>query len=546
MDGLVISPNELTAATQTNAQWQCEAQNDEPAGGDWSLRFEVDPSADKPRILYTRLGYFDALTLSVLDQSGNWTQKTLQLEDMRSSMGEPFIYVDLPRTNGQIQTVIASFAANGHGPTLTLAQLRNELPGFDASLIVTLIAIAALIGILIVPLVLNTAFFLVLRESFLAWHIALSLSFAMLLIFRAGMFGFIIEINAYWWRIGMVMSMGATIAAALMFTRSFIEPGKLSGILVKCMPIGAIWALVVSAIHAASFEVLRPLGGIFHSVGMVIPLGLMLAALMDASLRRSRAVRFQVLGWLPLIVGSGIQIVTYVFPIGLQIDVLNIFYFGILSEGLGTVMGVADRFFILKRQRDAALTEARTLEKLSEHDPLTGLMNRRLINNRFKSLHSSGFDTFALIDLDYFKKVNDSAGHATGDAVLMIVADLLMESPDTVAIRLGGEEFFLLLKGEDAAERVENIRRAIPIRISNEVPELEQLVTASMGVIIASKQSLPKASFTDIYRRTDTLLYEAKELGRNRAVTEKINVFDNHKKSPSASKRRSRSRKAAA
>lgn len=513
-----------TALSDPNT-FNCDPVTAEPEGGDWTLRFDISASQARPQILYTRLGDFDRLSLSIKTTSGEWYQKELTLADMKPSVGEPYIHADLPEYNGNAEVIFASFKGNGHGPTLTRARLLEKLPGFDETSALLLIGLAALIGVMLVPLALNAAFFMVLRQSFLAWHVVLSLSFAALLIFRSGIFGLVFEMNAEWWRIAMIMSTAVTIAASLMFTRAYIEPGKLSPLLIKWIPYMAVLGLVVSAIHSASFEVLRPLGGNFHSIGMAIPLLFMVAAMVDAVRRGSRAIRFQVVGWLPLIVGSFIRIITHVFPIGLQTDAFAIFYFGILSEGLGTALGVADRFMILKRERDAARTEARMMEQLSERDPLTGLMNRRAIDTRFTDLHRAGYETFALIDLDNFKRVNDTEGHAVGDAVLKIVAQALIEEEDAIAIRLGGEEFFLLIKGADAAERAEKLRQSIPIRIAGEVAELSQLVTASMGLVVAPNRAMPNANFSDVYTRSDTLLYEAKEQGRNRTVSEKMQAF---------------------
>ena len=515
----------LESAIVNDALWNCQELTSEPAGGDWTLRFDVHEGEEQPKILHTRLGDFESLTLSVLTDEGGWHQSHLTLADMQSSVGEPYIYAELPAYDGDARMVIASFRANGHGPTLSLARVLYQLPEFTEERIMTVIALAALIGVMLVPLALNSAFFSVLRESFLAWHVALSLSFAALLMSRSGMFGFFFNVSADWWRIGMIMSLAATIATSLMFTRSYIEPGKLSPFLMKYMPYAAVFGMAVSMIHAASFEVLRPLGGNFHSVGMSVPLIFMVAAMANAWRNNSRAIRFQLIGWLPLLVASAVQIVTHVFPIGLQTDALGIFYFGILAEGLGTAMGVADRFFTLKRERDAARTEAHMMEELSERDPLTGLMNRRAIDARFTDLHRAGYETFALVDLDHFKRVNDTDGHAAGDAVLKVIAQLLLEEEDGLAIRMGGEEFFLLMKGEDAPERAEKLRQAIPIRTANEISELSQLVTASMGLLTAPQRALPKANFSDVYSRTDKLLYEAKEQGRNRTVAEKMQAF---------------------
>ena len=132
----------------------------------------------------------------------------------------------------------------------------------------------------------------------------------------------------------------------------------------------------------------------------------------------------------------------------------------------------------------------------------------------------------AVIDLDHFKAVNDTLGHATGDQVLRAVGAALVEDRDTKAIRLGGEEFMLLLRGKDAASRAERRRRAISARITSEVPGLDRVVTASMGLVEHDPGGSLKTDFAMLYSHCDRLLYEAKRLGRNRTMKERLTSFE--------------------
>ena len=188
------------------------------------------------------------------------------------------------------------------------------------------------------------------------------------------------------------------------------------------------------------------------------------------------------------------------------------FYIGCVWEVLFTTLGVADRFVTMKHERDRARTEANVLEKLSETDPLTGLLNRRAIEGQFRQLRAEGFATLAIIDLDHFKAINDTSGHAVGDAVLKAVADALQVSPNVRAYRLGGEEFMLFLRGDNGDIEAERRRQAIPAIVANTVPGLARPVTASMGLTDCHGDE----GFANIYERADKLLYEAKSAGRNR------------------------------
>src|SRR5690606_5083767 len=100
-----------------------------------------------------------------------------------------------------------------------------------------------------------------------------------------------------------------------------------------------------------------------------------------------------------------------------------------------------------------------------------------------EELYAAGFHAMAVIDVDHFKAINDTHGHATGDEVLRAVADALAPDEETVAVRIGGEEFMLLMGGKDVAGRAERGRQAIPARVASRVPGLDRMVTASMGLV---------------------------------------------------------------
>jgi diguanylate cyclase (GGDEF)-like protein len=180
------------------------------------------------------------------------------------------------------------------------------------------------------------------------------------------------------------------------------------------------------------------------------------------------------------------------------------------------------------------------LEQLSTCDSLTGLMNRRAIEARFDELLAQGFDTFALVDLDRFKAINDIHGHQVGDAALIACAEAIRAGSDrdSIAVRLGGEEFVVLLRGERTLERAEALRQAIPLRIAQAVPGLELPVTASMGVIVMADAKRHPMTFSEFYARADELMYEAKASGRNRMTYERLTVFKSGDRSNRSAKDR--------
>ncbi len=166
----------------------------------------------------------------------------------------------------------------------------------------------------------------------------------------------------------------------------------------------------------------------------------------------------------------------------------------------------------LRRARDAAL-------KASITDPLTGLPNRRHVFSRLADLLPDAFAlrlplTVAVIDLDMFKEINDTYGHAVGDSVLVAFAQRLgatLRQRDILG-RIGGEEFLLLLMntGRAGAERVlGNARTAL--QAGNLVPQLPALkLNFSAGVTVAQ----PEDSSDTLWQRADEGLYQAKAAGR--------------------------------
>lgn len=165
----------------------------------------------------------------------------------------------------------------------------------------------------------------------------------------------------------------------------------------------------------------------------------------------------------------------------------------------------------------------RRLENLSSTDQLTGLYNRRVMMERLDSEHARfarSTQAYAVImmDLDHFKRINDTRGHAAGDAVLQEVAKRLqgtVRTTDTLA-RMGGEEFMVLLPLNDMdgamvhAERIRHSVSETPISI----PDGELVVTLSLGVADALGSD---KGFDTVVSRADAALYIAKAQGRNRA-----------------------------
>lgn len=165
------------------------------------------------------------------------------------------------------------------------------------------------------------------------------------------------------------------------------------------------------------------------------------------------------------------------------------------------------------------------LDYMSNHDPLTGLLNRRSFETQVAEkmkIISKAKSLAALIlaDIDYFKCVNDKFGHPIGDIVLKKVSDILMEhiKANDIVTRWGGEEFLIFLPEtsiNEAYALAENIRLAIQNKvISADKSQIQ--ITASFGVSLLKSSFLN--SFDNSYKAVDDALYQAKNQGRNKVI----------------------------
>lgn len=161
--------------------------------------------------------------------------------------------------------------------------------------------------------------------------------------------------------------------------------------------------------------------------------------------------------------------------------------------------------------------------RLASTDTLTGLLNRRAFVERLERMRAQGADrlfpmSLLLLDVDHFKKVNDTLGHDAGDAVLQGIAGVLsqMARKSDLVARWGGEEFVVALtKTAEAGARVaaERVRRALA-EAKYELPSgAQHRATASIGLVSAARANW---DLEDLLARADKAMYAAKHRGRNR------------------------------
>ncbi len=522
------APTSDVRAMQPRAGWTCndnEWRSDVPAV--W-LRFEATSwrGEELPQHFFSRIARFEGITFHAIDADG-----TIRSQSYTAADGEPFpsgpvFRLSLPAITADTTLLLARVEGPHSVPLLTEARVTHDPDKAEWSQ-VEMMLLAFVMGMLVLPLLFDISFYVVLRERFVVLHAAMVSAMMVYVLTSGGLASAFVTLPLGFMAVVGPLSYAIGAGLSALFLVAFLERGAQSR-LMRRVTVGVGWFnMIVPGFFALQFDWTQPIDDRGYFIAFLPLIVLLSAAVIEAVLRGSRSARFLAVAWMPIIIASSERLLRglgwHVGPSSLD----QMLYVAIGIEVVVISLAIADRFLALRRERDAALTEAKMLEQISTRDSLTGLMNRRAIEARFDELLVQGFHTFALVDLDRFKAINDLHGHQVGDAALIACASAIRASGDrdAVAVRLGGEEFVVLLRGERSLERAEALRQAIPLRIAKEVPGLELPVTASMGVVVMAEANLHKMAFAEFYARADALMYEAKASGRNRLAYERLTVF---------------------
>ena len=168
----------------------------------------------------------------------------------------------------------------------------------------------------------------------------------------------------------------------------------------------------------------------------------------------------------------------------------------------------------------------REIYEAATTDSLTGLLNRQAFMDRsagelIYARRNNAFVHVLMIDVDNFKRVNDTWGHQCGDLVLKEVARLLSEEKrdSDLLSRYGGEDFLLLMGGitpEDAKKRAEKLRNSIAQHIFS---WMDTVIPVTISIGISSRQGFDIKQINDLIAESDKLLYIAKDCGKNQVIT---------------------------
>jgi diguanylate cyclase (GGDEF)-like protein len=196
----------------------------------------------------------------------------------------------------------------------------------------------------------------------------------------------------------------------------------------------------------------------------------------------------------------------------------------LLAQGFGPA------FLLMQRERSAALAA-----RLATIDLLTGCLNRRALEERATVELAHARRTrrpiaLAVVDLDHFKRVNDTHGHATGDALLARAGEVLRGGvrPGDVVARYGGEEFCILFREADAQQaRVAAERLCAALR-ETEVDANGARLRPRASIGVAALDPTTGDGWDILFRRADAALYHAKHTGRDRVALKDAEAADKH------------------
>ncbi|WP_324741367.1 diguanylate cyclase [Tsuneonella sp. CC-YZS046] len=505
-------------------RWKCGAE-----------RFSIEPERSFLKIVpshplqtaetgfTTRLSRFAGLQLIAIGTDGRMAVRDLTESDMVPGSADWVMSAALPPLEAPLAALVVRVDKPRHLGMLSDARL-TVTPGERGGPFQNELVIAALCGMLCMTLLFNFIFYRILGARFLVWHAMAVLCMLIHTAITSGVVNRFLSLS-----LGQLSTMSAVsfwlgLSAAALFSADLMEPGKLDKIHRTLLRGVGIWVMLSTGFYLLADGPLRSVSATVYFAAYVPVLAVFIWIMGVAKHRGSRAVNFQIVAWLPFMLTGAARIFSMLGFTEVPIEFHAEQHVSIAFEVIVATMSVADRLMIIREERDWARAQTRVLAAQAERDPLTGMLNRYGIEKRFEELYAAGFHAMAVIDVDHFKAINDTHGHATGDEVLRAVADALAPDEETVAVRIGGEEFMLLMGGKDVAGRAERCRQAIPARVASRVPGLDRMVTASMG-LVEQPLDIATGDFAGMYAHCDRLLYDAKAAGRNRAMCEKMCSF---------------------
>ena len=370
---------------------------------------------------------------------------------------------------------------------------------------------AAFAGLCLALLIYNIALYAAMRHRFQLAYCVMVLALMSYALSLSGVLAWVVPgiDNNVRLRVNY-LSLALAASSAMVFARTFFEDHIFEGWLGRMLAVIA----PLPVLAALAYAVMAPLAidtiDLVYSLSFLPLLFSIGPMLWRAWRRRSNYLWLFALAWAaPVAMGllriaSGLHLVAW----NVWIDQSTILSMAL--EALLSSLAIAYRIRLLANERDEAREQEIAARLLADSDSLTGLINRRAFLHQ--AIGRPGAQTLHILDIDHFKRVNETIGHDGGDEVLRVVARALRQAVPAGALvaRIGGEEFAILADATHAVRA-----GAVLDALRDQRMPFDVAVTASIGS--CTGPLLREVDWKALYRRADQALFAAKAAGRDRA-----------------------------
>ena len=510
----------ISEIIQCPESFACQSRQNALPAGDYWVRLDVPAtfeSAGKAPIFRTASLWDDGIELWVMRSDGALSyydpMHSQSLNPMRlgATMVVPLHTAELP-----IKTIYAKI----HN-TAAMRGVVNQpqiVHGEDALRFEMTLAVmyALFAGICIALLVYNIALWQGMRAPFLIAYCAMLLATLTYGFFTSGAPHYFIPELTGPDRLRLTIALlGINAGTALIFIRHFFEASNVPQWLVRLTYFQTASVIGFSLLYALCAPAyLAFFDTVFVCNFVPLPI-IALIYVVNAYKRRDPFFWYFLAAWAGPGVGVIVRILSGLNILPYNIIIENSTLIGLSCEAMISSLAIGQRIRSVMRDRDQAIAAERVANDLADKDSLTGLLNRRAFVREL--LDAPREWQLVLIDIDHFKRVNDTLGHVGGDEALVKIAAVLeAKSPEGAMVaRLGGEEFAIATRAPFDETGPADVTALLDAVRQTDM-QGGYRITASIGV--AQRVICEETDWKILYRAADMALYRAKAEGRDRFV----------------------------
>ncbi|MEP7349116.1 MAG: diguanylate cyclase [Sphingorhabdus sp.] len=496
-------------------RFDCHTPQSSMKPGDYWVRMEVPASAHQPDqrpILRLASLWDDGFTLTAIHRDGSMISYKPDVGKKTATMRlGATMTVALEPKRPPITTLIARVNGSMIVRGVLLApqiSTPNESIKYELGMSVLYSGFG---GLCLTLLVYNIALWRAMREKFLLAYCAMAVAMVTYAFFTSGAVHYMVDGMSGGDRLRITTPLLAiTAGSGLIFMRYFFEASSVPPWLAKTTIAHAAAIAVFGLVYAAVAPHYIGLLDQIYLLGFVPIPFLFCAYLWSAWKQKDPFLHYFLIAWSGPMVSVALRMLHSFGILPYNVLIENSSLVGLAFEALVSSLAIGYRVRLLAQARDRAeIAEANAL-LMADTDPLTGLLNRRAFLR--KILDEQSHWTLVLLDIDHFKRVNDTLGHAGGDDAINSISAVMRQNAPAGALvaRMGGEEFAISYRSNifglfDPDQLLAEIRTI-------DLPDGYR-ITASIGV--ANRAVYDENDWKILYRAADMALYRAKSNGRD-------------------------------